>query len=154
MIENNHKVLKKAGLKVTLPRLKILERLQQPDYQHINECRRFIQKIINEGEEISLTTVYRVLNQFDNANIVNRHHFSGEKSVFELEIRQHHDHLVCLDSGSVIEFSDTVIEQRLVEIAREHGIELTDYSLYLYGNSVGGNRKAPDIPKKKYTSSQ
>ena len=107
--------LKKAGLKVTLPRIKILEILQSP------------------GEEIGLATVYRVLNQFDDAGIVSRHHFEGGKSVFELSGSTHHDHLVCLKCGKVVEFEDDMIERRQLEIAEENGITLTNHSLYLYG---------------------
>ena len=107
--------LKKAGLKVTLPRIKILEILQ------------------SLGEEIGLATVYRVLNQFDDAGIVSRHHFEGGKSVFELSGSTHHDHLVCLKCGKVVEFEDDMIERRQLEIAEENGITLTNHSLYLYG---------------------
>lgn len=124
--------LKKAGLKVTLPRIKILEMLQQPTNQHIS-AEDVYKKLIDQGEEIGLATVYRVLNQFDDAGIVTRHHFEGGKSVFELSSQEHHDHLVCLDCGKVIEFTDEVIEQRQHDIAKKHNITLTNHSLYLYG---------------------
>ncbi|MBD1388718.1 ferric iron uptake transcriptional regulator [Neiella sp. HB171785] len=130
--------LKKAGLKVTLPRIKILEMLQDPDNQHIS-AEDVYKKLIDQGEEIGLATVYRVLNQFDDAGIVTRHHFEGGKSVFELASQEHHDHLVCLDCGKVIEFSDEVIEQRQHEIAKAHNITLTNHSLYLYGRSSDGH---------------
>lgn len=90
--------------------------------------------LIDQGEEIGLATVYRVLNQFDDAGIVTRHHFEGGKSVFELNSQHHHDHLVCLDCGKVIEFNDDMIEQRQKDIAEENNIKLTNHSLYLYGN--------------------
>ncbi|WP_261815697.1 ferric iron uptake transcriptional regulator [Vibrio gallicus] len=137
---DNNKALKDAGLKVTLPRLKILELLQQPGCQHIS-AEDLYKKLIDIGEEIGLATVYRVLNQFDDAGIVTRHHFEGGKSVFELATQQHHDHLVCLDCGVVIEFSDDVIEQRQHEIAKKYNINLTNHSLYLYGRCAKGDCK-------------
>ncbi|AWB68044.1 ferric iron uptake transcriptional regulator [Saccharobesus litoralis] len=124
--------LKKAGLKVTLPRVKILEMLQEPELQHIS-AEDLYKILLERGEEIGLATVYRVLNQFDDAGIVTRHHFEGGKSVFELSEKQHHDHLVCLKCGKVIEFADEMIEERQERIANENGIKLTAHSLYLYG---------------------
>ena len=124
--------LKKAGLKVTLPRIKILEILQQPENQHIS-AEDLYKLLLDLGEEIGLATVYRVLNQFDDAGIVNRHHFEGGKSVFELSQKKHHDHLVCLKCGKVVEFIDHVIEERQENIAQEQGMRLTNHSLYLYG---------------------
>lgn len=124
--------LKKAGLKITLPRLKILEIMQDPDNQHIG-AEDVYKKLLEQDEEIGLATVYRVLNQLDDAGIIHRHHFEGGKSVFELSQKSHHDHLVCLDCGKVIEFEDPIIEKRQEDIAKENGIELTNHSLYLYG---------------------
>lgn len=129
---DQNKELKKAGLKVTLPRLKILEILQQPDNQHIS-AEEVYKILIDQGEEIGLATVYRVLNQFDDAGILLRHHFEGGKSVFEISQKAHHDHLVCLKCGKVIEFEDPIIEDRQDQIAKEHNIKLTHHSLYLYG---------------------
>ena len=124
--------LKRAGLKITLPRIKILTILQNPNNQHISA--EDVYKILLEhNEEIGLATVYRVLNQFDDAGIVSRHHFEGGKSVFELSHKKHHDHLVCLKCGKVVEFEDDVIEQRQIDIANSHNIKLTNHSLYLYG---------------------
>jgi Fur family ferric uptake transcriptional regulator len=137
---DNNKALKDAGLKVTLPRLKILEVLQKPGNQHIS-AEDLYKILIDLGEEIGLATVYRVLNQFDDAGIVTRHHFEGGKSVFELSTQEHHDHLVCLDCGAVIEFSDPVIEERQREVAKHYNIELTNHSLYLYGKCTNGNCK-------------
>lgn len=127
--------LKKAGLKVTLPRLKILEILKEPKNQHIS-AEDVYKILLEQGEDIGLATVYRVLNQFDDAGILDRHHFEGGKSVFEISDKNHHDHLVCLDCGKVIEFEDDVIETRQSEIAAAHGIRLTNHSLYLYGRCV------------------
>ncbi|MEE1672334.1 ferric iron uptake transcriptional regulator [Agarivorans aestuarii] len=132
-MSDNNLALKKAGLKVTLPRMKILELLQTPNNQHIS-AEDLYKLLIDQGEEIGLATVYRVLNQFDDAGIVTRHHFEGGKSVFELNSQHHHDHLVCLDCGKVIEFNDDMIEQRQKDIAVENNIKLTNHSLYLYGN--------------------
>ncbi|WP_456073087.1 ferric iron uptake transcriptional regulator [Dongshaea marina] len=137
MSDNNNQALKRAGLKVTLPRIKMLEILKQPNCQHIS-AEELYKRLIDQGEEIGLATVYRVLNQFDDAGIVTRHHFEGGKSVFELSTQEHHDHLVCLDCGKVIEFSDSVIEERQQEIARRYNIKLTNHSLYLYGTCPDG----------------
>ena len=146
-MSDNNQALKDAGLKVTLPRLKILEVLQQPDCQHIS-AEDLYKKLIDLGEEIGLATVYRVLNQFDDAGIVTRHHFEGGKSVFELSTQLHHDHLVCLDCGAVIEFSDDVIEERQKEIAAKYNVTLTNHSLYLYGKCSDGSCKTnPDAHK-------
>ena len=131
MAEQNEE-LKRAGLKITLPRSKILTLLQNPNNQHISA--EDVYKILLEHhEEIGLATVYRVLNQFDDAGIVSRHHFEGGKSVFELSHKQHHDHLVCLKCGIVVEFEDDIIEKRQEDIAKTHKIKLTNHSLYLYG---------------------
>jgi Fur family transcriptional regulator, ferric uptake regulator len=131
MAEQNEE-LKRAGLKITLPRIKILTILQNPNNQHISA--EDVYKILLEhNEEIGLATVYRVLNQFDDAGIVSRHHFEGGKSVFELSQKKHHDHLVCLKCGKVVEFEDDIIETRQEDIAKKHKITLTNHSLYLYG---------------------
>lgn len=137
---DNNKALKNAGLKVTLPRLKILEVLQDPECHHVS-AEDLYKKLIDIGEEIGLATVYRVLNQFDDAGIVTRHNFEGGKSVFELTQQQHHDHLICLDCGKVIEFTDDAIELRQRNIAERHGIKLSNHSLYLYGHCAEGNCK-------------
>jgi len=131
MPEQNEE-LKRAGLKITLPRIKILGILQNPNNQHISA--EDVYKILLEhNEEIGLATVYRVLNQFDDAGIVTRHHFEGGKSVFELSHKKHHDHLVCLNCGKVIEFEDDDIEQPQEDVAKLHKVKLTNHSLYLYG---------------------
>lgn len=124
--------LKRAGLKITLPRIKILHILQDPANQHIS-AEDVYKILLDQQEEIGLATVYRVLNQFDDAGIVTRHHFEGGKSVFELAHKKHHDHLVCLSCGKVVEFEDDVIENRQEDIAKKHKITLTNHSLYLYG---------------------
>ncbi|MBV7315778.1 ferric iron uptake transcriptional regulator [Shewanella sp. NIFS-20-20] len=135
--------LKKAGLKITLPRVKILELMQAPENQHIS-AEDLYKKLLEIGEEIGLATVYRVLNQFDDAGIVTRHHFESGKAVFELSSQHHHDHLVCLTCGKVIEFSDEMIERRQHEIAAKHNIKLTNHSLYLYGVCTNDNCEHAD----------
>ncbi|MCF1439684.1 MAG: ferric iron uptake transcriptional regulator, partial [Shewanella sp.] len=125
---DGNQALKKAGLKITLPRVKILELMQEPENQHIS-AEDLYKKLLDIGEEIGLATVYRVLNQFDDAGIVSRHHFESGKAVFELSTQHHHDHLVCLTCGKVIEFNDEVIESRQQEIARKHHIKLTNHGL-------------------------
>lgn len=89
--------------------------------------------LLERGSDIGLATVYRVLNQFDEANILIRHNFEGNKSVFELAPAEHHDHIICVDCGKVFEFNDKIIEKRQREISEEHGIQLKTHSLYLYG---------------------
>jgi Fur family transcriptional regulator, ferric uptake regulator len=127
--------IKNAGLKVTSPRIKILELLKKPEHQHIS-AEDLYKVLLEEGEEIGLATVYRVLNQFEDAGILTRHHFDTGKSVFELASTEHHDHLVCLDCGEVIEFADELIEQQQELIAQKYNIKLTNHSLYLYGRST------------------
>lgn len=121
------------GLKVTLPRVKILEILEkQIDQRHLS-AENVYKILLNENEEIGLATVYRVLTQFEAAGLVTRHHFEGGNSIFELNKGGHHDHIVCVKCGQVDEFTDPTIEQRQIDIAKKIGYELTDHSLYLYG---------------------
>lgn len=124
--------LKKAGLKVTLPRLKILEILEKSKDHHLSaeDVYRFL---IESGEEIGLATVYRVLTQFEEAGLIVRHHFEGDHSVFELDNGMHHDHLVCVKCSRVEEFIDQMIEKRQEEIAKQAGYTITDHSLNIYG---------------------
>ncbi len=125
--------LRNVGLKVTLPRVKILEILEkQTDQRHLS-AESVYKILLSENEEIGLATVYRVLTQFEAAGLVTRHHFEGGNSIFELNRGQHHDHMVCMKCGKVDEFTDAVIEQRQIGIAEKLGYELTAHSLYLYG---------------------
>lgn len=125
--------LRNAGLKVTLPRLKILEILEkQQDDRHLS-AEKVYKILLNEGEEIGLATVYRVLTQFETAGLVTRHHFEGGNSIFEINKGSHHDHVVCVKCGRVDEFTDESIEKRQEEIAAKLGYSLTDHCLYLYG---------------------
>lgn len=124
--------IKKAGLKVTSPRIKILDVLKHPENQHIS-AEEVYRILIEKDDEVGLATVYRVLNQFEDAGIITRHHFEGGRSVFELTTKDHHDHLVCLTCGRVIEFEDEIIERQQEKIAAQHNLKLTNHSLYLYG---------------------
>jgi Fur family ferric uptake transcriptional regulator len=123
--------LRKAGLKVTLPRLKILEILEGNRQRHLS-AEDIYKELLDTGEDIGLATVYRVLTQFEAAGLVKRHNFEGGHSVFEMDEGEHHDHMVCVDTGDVIEFMNDEIERLQREIAREHGYELIDHSLVLY----------------------
>ncbi|KJV06311.1 ferric iron uptake transcriptional regulator [Methylocucumis oryzae] len=125
--------LRNVGLKVTLPRLKILQILEkQVDERHLT-AEKVYKILLSEDEDIGLATVYRVLTQFEAAGLVTRHHFEGGNSVFELSTGDHHDHILCVKCGKVDEFTDEVIEARQKEIAINLGYELTDHGLYLYG---------------------
>lgn len=130
---DNNSTLKKAGLKVTHPRLKILEALQKPENHHVS-AEDLYRRLSAMGEDVGLATVYRVLNQFESAGIVTRHNFESGKSVFELTQQNRHDHLICMDCGKVIEFVDDSIDARQKEIADQHGIKLTNHSMYLFGH--------------------
>ena len=125
--------LRSVGLKVTLPRVKILEILEKQTEERHLSAEKVYKILLNENEEIGLATVYRVLTQFETAGLVTRHHFEGGNSVFELNKGSHHDHIVCMKCGKVDEFTDNVIEKHQEDIAEKLGYELTDHSLYLYG---------------------
>lgn len=124
--------LKKAGLKVTLPRMKILEFLESSSVRH-QSAEEIYRALMDDGEEIGLATVYRVLTQFESAGLVTRHHFEGGQAVFELNQTGHHDHIVCVVCGKVEEFYDDIIEDRQLKIAKEKGYLVTDHSMTLYG---------------------
>ncbi|MDH5622156.1 MAG: ferric iron uptake transcriptional regulator [Gammaproteobacteria bacterium] len=123
--------LRQAGLKVTLPRLKILEILEDSRLRHMS-AEDIYKHLLQEGEDIGLATVYRVLTQFEAAGLVSRHNFEGGHSVFELDDGKHHDHMVVVDSGEVVEFVSAEIERIQHEIAEKHGYELLDHNLVLY----------------------
>ncbi len=126
--------IKNAGLKVTLPRVKILEMLEKKRDSDRHLTAEEVYKILlKEGEDIGLATVYRVLTQFEAAGLVKRHHFEGGNSVFELNRGGHHDHILCVRCGRVGEFKDELIENRQKEIAKQLDYTLTDHCLYLYG---------------------
>ncbi|TAN46665.1 MAG: ferric iron uptake transcriptional regulator [Methylococcaceae bacterium] len=123
-----------AGLKVTVPRVKILQMLESrgENDRHLS-AEDVYKTLLQDGEEIGLATVYRVLTQFEAAGLVTRHHFEGGNSVFELNRGTHHDHILCIKCGRVDEFTDEVIETHQNAIAAQLGYELTDHCLYLYG---------------------
>jgi Fur family ferric uptake transcriptional regulator len=125
--------LKSSGLKATLPRLKILEIFQNSTVRHLS-AEDVYKILLNDNMDVGLATVYRVLTQFEQAEILHRNHFETGKAVFELNEGSHHDHLVCLDCGKVEEFYDADIEQRQHTIATERGFTIAEHSLAIYGN--------------------
>jgi Fur family transcriptional regulator, ferric uptake regulator len=124
--------LKKVGLKVTLPRVKILSILERAPQRHIS-AEDVYKKLLESGDDVGLATVYRVLTQFETAGLVIRHHFESGHAVFELDGGTHHDHLVCMKCGLIEEFVDEVIEARQEAIAKQFGFSISEHCLYLYG---------------------
>jgi Fur family ferric uptake transcriptional regulator len=127
------KDLRTTGLKTTLPRLKVLELFQTSKTRHMT-AEDVYKLLLSENADIGLATVYRVLTQFEQAGLLERHHFEGGRAVFELNEGTHHDHLVCLQCGKVEEFFDAEIEKRQHKIAKDRGFNLHDHSLYLYAD--------------------
>lgn len=125
--------LRNAGLKVTLPRVKILQILENQATDRHLTAEQVYKILLSEDEEIGLATVYRVLTQFEAAGLVTRHHFEGGNSIFELSDGDHHDHIMCIKCGKVDEFTDNIIENQQKKIADRLGYELTAHGLYLYG---------------------
>ncbi len=138
--------LKSSGLKATLPRIKILEVFQQSSQRHMT-AEDVFKVLLNEGSDIGLATVYRVLMQFEQAGILSRNHFESGKAVFELNEGKHHDHLVCVNCGKVEEFFDPEIEHRQHEAAKARGFKLQDHALALYvaceRTECEGRRQSP-----------
>ncbi|MFI4869789.1 MAG: ferric iron uptake transcriptional regulator [Steroidobacterales bacterium] len=137
------KDLRKAGLKVTLPRLKILEILEHSNTRHMS-AEEIYKKLLDSSEDIGLATVYRVLTQFEGAGLVRRHHFEDGMAVFEIDHGTHHDHIVCMDCGTVEEFVDPDIEARQNQIAKRLGYLIEEHSMVLYGRC-----QRPDCPARK-----
>jgi len=125
--------LKDVGLKATQPRLKILAVLEQHRDRHMS-AEDVYRALMGSGDDLGLATIYRVLTQFESAGLVIRHHFAGGHAVFELDSGEHHDHIVCIDCGRVIEFVDGTIERRQITIAKKHGFRLADHSLVMHGH--------------------
>ena len=125
------KELRKAGFKVTLPRVRILEILENSEERHLS-AEDIYRSLLDTGEDIGLATVYRVLNQFETADLVIKHNFEGGQSVYELDRGQHHDHMVDIESGDIIEFHNEEIEKLQREVVEKHGYVLEDHSLVLY----------------------
>ncbi len=124
--------IKNSGLKATLPRIKILEIFQKTAQRHMT-AEDVYKALLVEDADIGLATVYRVLTQFEAAGIVERHHFEGGHSVFEISQGEHHDHIVCVTCGKVLEFHDEVIEDQQRKVAESMGFVLTGHALHLYG---------------------
>lgn len=137
--------LRRAGLKITVPRVKILEILASAQPRHMS-AEDVYRKLLEMHEDIGLATVYRVLTQFESAGLVTRHHFEGGTAVFELNEGTHHDHIVCVDCGKVEEFSDDGIEERQHAIAKRLGFDITDHALTLHGHCV--KEGCPNRPKR------
>ena len=135
--------LRKAGLKATLPRIRILQILESGEKRHMS-AEDVYKALLDAGEDVGLATVYRVLTQFESAHLVVRHHFEGGQSVFELNQGGHHDHIVCSQCGKVVEFMDETIEQRQRQVAEQAGFAIRDHSLILYGDCL-----KPDCPNRK-----
>ncbi|MBV2134927.1 ferric iron uptake transcriptional regulator [Pseudomonas sp. MAP12] len=129
MVENNE--LRKVGLKVTLPRVKILQMLDSAGQRHMS-AEDVYKALMEAGEDVGLATVYRVLTQFEAAGLVERHNFDGGHAVFELSDGAHHDHMINVDTGEVVEFIDADIEKLQREIAAQHGFDLVDHKMVLY----------------------
>lgn len=123
--------LRKVGLKVTLPRVKILQILENSVDRHLS-AEDVYKALLDAGDDVGLATVYRVLTQFEGAGLVERHNFDGGHSVFELDKGDHHDHMVCIETGKVIEFHNEEIEDLQVKIASEHGYDISGHNLVLY----------------------
>jgi Fur family ferric uptake transcriptional regulator len=140
-LEDQH--IREAGLKVTVPRVKILELLENSGERHVR-AEDIYRMLLEAGEEIGLATVYRVLTQFESAGLVQRHNFEGGYSVFELNRGQHHDHIVCTRCGRIQEFYDPTIEQRQRVIAQEKGFEIGEHNLIIYGRC-----KDPNCPHSR-----
>ncbi len=135
--------LKNAGLKATLPRLKIINLFETSAMRHMT-AEDVYRQLLSEGLDIGLATIYRVLTQFEQAGLLVRHHFESGKAVFELNEGHHHDHLVCMQCGRVEEFYEPDIEKRQQKIARERGFEVREHALYLYAECV-----KPKCPHRK-----
>jgi Fur family transcriptional regulator, ferric uptake regulator len=130
--------LNEMGLKATLPRLKVLSLFENSDSRHLS-AEDVYKRLMQEGMEIGLATVYRVLTQFEQAGLLVRHHFESDKAVFELNHGEHHDHLVCLQCGHVEEFYDAEIERRQARVAKDRGFAIHDHSLHLYADCLKEN---------------
>jgi Fur family ferric uptake transcriptional regulator len=138
-MEQETQELRKAGLKVTHPRMRILQIFEEDGVRHLT-AEDVYKKLLAHQEDIGLATVYRVLTQFEAAGILSKHNFEGGQAVYELDRGQHHDHMIDVDSGKVIEFVSEEIERLQREIAARHGYEIQDHSLVLYVRPKRGNK--------------
>jgi len=135
---SNSQSLKSIGLKATFPRLKILDLFEKSEVRHLS-AEDVYKLLIAEGMDIGLATVYRVLTQFEQAGILERHHFESGRAVFEMNAGHHHDHLVCINCGRVEEFYDPEIERRQGKIAKDRGFAIQEHALYLYAECLKEN---------------
>jgi Fur family ferric uptake transcriptional regulator len=138
----DNRELKRAGLKATVPRLKILEILETSDRHHLS-AEDVYRELLDSGDDVGLATIYRVLTQFESAGLVCRHHFESGHAVFELERGRHHDHIICVQCGKVEEFYDQIIEDRQKLVVGRMGYAIQDHSLVIYGNC-----NKPNCPRK------
>ena len=141
-MSTDNRELKRAGLKATVPRLKILEILETSDRHHLS-AEDVYRELLNSGDDVGLATIYRVLTQFESAGLVCRHHFESGHAVFELERGRHHDHIICVQCGKVEEFYDQIIEDRQKLVVERMGYAIQDHSLVIYGNC-----NKPNCPRK------
>lgn len=145
-MSDNSRNLKSIGLKATYPRLKILDLFQSSEQRHLT-AEDVYRTLMNEGMDIGLATVYRVLTQFEQAGLLERHYFESGKAVFELVEGGHHDHLVCMQCGKVEEFFDAEIERRQNQIALERGFAIREHALYIYADCQREN--CPNLEREK-----
>ena len=131
----DHEGLKKTGLKVTLPRLKVLSIFENSKEKHLT-AEDIYKEMLGSGDEVGLATIYRVLTQFEQAGLLIRHHFESGKAVFELHDKANHDHIVCLQCGHVTEFVNEEIEKLQTKVAEEHGFRIIVHSLIIYADSI------------------
>ncbi|HPV25117.1 MAG TPA: ferric iron uptake transcriptional regulator [Casimicrobium sp.] len=139
--------LKDAGLKATLPRMKVLDLFQGSKVRHMT-AEDVYRLLMDEGLDVGLATIYRVLTQFEQAGLLKRHHFEGGKSIFELNEGDKHDHIVCVNTGRVVEFHDAEIEKRILKIVKDHGFELVDHVLHIRALAPVPESEKKRVPRK------
>ena len=139
--------LKDAGLKATLPRMKVLDLFQNSKVRHMT-AEDVYRLLMDEGLDVGLATIYRVLTQFEQAGLLKRHHFEGGKSIFELNEGDKHDHIVCVNTGKVVEFHDTQIEKLIAKIVKDHGFELVDHVLHIRALAPVPESEKKRVPRK------
>jgi len=139
--------LKDAGLKATLPRMKVLDLFQGSKVRHMT-AEDVYRLLMDEGLDVGLATIYRVLTQFEQAGLLKRHHFEGGKSIFELNEGDKHDHIVCVNTGKVVEFHDAQIEKLIAKIVKDHGFELVDHVLHIRALAPVPESEKKRMPRK------
>ena len=139
--------LKDAGLKATLPRMKVLDLFQGSKVRHMT-AEDVYRLLMDEGLDVGLATIYRVLTQFEQAGLLKRHHFEGGKSIFELNEGDKHDHIVCVNTGKVVEFHDPQIEKLIAKIVKDHGFELVDHALHIRALAPVPESEKKRVPRK------